>query len=355
MFCYNLSIRVMYESDMRGELIMRILVTGGLGYIGSHTVVELINKGHDVKIVDNLLNSKADVLDSIEVITGTKPKLYIEDATDEAAMRRIFDAGFYDGVIHFAGFKAVGESLEKPIQYYYNNLVSTMVLSKLCIEYDVERFVFSSSASVYGSQPSPLSESMELKQRTNPYGETKAMSERILVDTSKAYPMFSVTLLRYFNPIGAHESGHIGEDPKGIPNNLMPFITRVAAGDMEKLTIFGDDYDTLDGTCIRDYIHVVDIAEGHVEAIEKMGKGISVYNLGTGKGTSVLELVDTFKKVNGVDVPYVIADRRPGDIAVCFADSSKAYKELGWIAKRSLEDMVRDAWRFEGNKYKQVL
>lgn len=345
----------MYESDIRGELIMRILVTGGLGFIGSHTVVELIKRDHEVEIVDNLSNSREGVLDRIAVITGIKPKLYISDATVEASMRRIFEKSTYDGVIHFAGFKAVGESLEKPIQYYYNNIVSTMVLSKLCIEYGVEKFVFSSSASVYGSQQSPLSESMELKKRTNPYGESKAMSERILIDTSKAYPMFSVTLLRYFNPIGAHESGLIGEDPKGIPNNLMPFITRVATGNLEKLTVFGDDYDTEDGTCVRDYIHVVDIAEGHAEAIEKMGKGISVYNLGTGKGTSVLELVDTFKKVNGVDVPYVIADRRPGDVAVCYADPSKAYRELGWRAKKDLGDMVRDACRFEKSKSQQVL
>lgn len=355
MFCYNQSIRVMHESDMQGELIMRILVTGGLGFIGSHTVIELIERGHEVEIIDNLSNSREGVLDRIKLITGMKPKLYIDDATVEASMRRIFEKSAYDGVIHFAGFKAVGESLEKPLQYYYNNLVSTMVLSKLCIEHGVERFVFSSSASVYGSQPSPLSESMKLKQRTNPYGETKAMSERILIDTSKAYPTFSVTLLRYFNPIGAHESGLLGEDPKGVPNNLMPFITRVATGNLEKLTVFGDNYDTEDGTCVRDYIHVVDIAEGHAEAIEKMGKGINVYNLGTGKGTSVLELVETFKKVNGVDVPYVIADRRPGDVDVCYADPSKAYRELGWRAKRDLGDMVRDAWRFEKSKSHQAL
>ena len=355
MFCYNQSRRVVYKSDMLGELIMRILVTGGLGFIGSHTVVELIRREHEVSIVDNLSNSSKVVLDRIELITGIKPKLYIEDATDEASMRRIFEKSEYDGVIHFAGLKAVGESIEKPIEYYYNNLVSTMVICKLCVEYGVGRFVFSSSASVYGSQPSPLWESMELKQRTNPYGETKAMSERILIDASNAYPKFSVTLLRYFNPIGAHESGLIGEDPKGIPNNLMPFITRVANGDLRKLTIFGDDYDTEDGTCIRDYIHVVDIAEGHAAAIEKMGEGVCIYNLGTGKGTSVLELIQTFIKVNGVDVPYVIADRRPGDVAVCYADPSKAERDLGWKAIRSIEDMVRDAWRFERNKFKQAL
>ena len=333
---------------------MKVLVTGGLGFIGSHTVVQLIERGHEVVIVDNLSNSGEDVLSRIEEITGMKLKLFVEDATDKTSMRSIFEESPYDGVIHFAGFKAVGESIEKPIEYYYNNLVSTMVLSKLCIEFGVGKFVFSSSASVYGSQPSPLSESMELGQRTNPYGETKAMSERILKDASNAYPGFSVALLRYFNPIGAHESGLLGEDPKGIPNNLMPFITRVATGNLEKLTVFGNDYDTEDGTCVRDYIHVVDIAEGHAVAIEKMKKGVSVYNLGTGKGTSVIELVETFKKVNGVDLPFVIAERRPGDIPVCFADPSKAYKELGWKAERSLEDMVRDAWRFEERKNQQI-
>ncbi|HCO18288.1 MAG TPA: UDP-glucose 4-epimerase GalE [Tissierellales bacterium] len=328
---------------------MKVLVTGGLGFIGSHTVVQLAKRGHKVVIVDNLSNSREDVLTRIEEITGIKPKLFIEDATDEASMRRIFEGSSFDGVIHFAGLKAVGESIKKPIEYYYNNLVSTMVLSKLCIEFDVEKFVFSSSATVYGNQPSPLSEIMDLKERTNPYGETKAISERILTDAAKVNLGFSVCLLRYFNPIGAHESGLLGEDPRGIPNNLMPFITRVANRDIEKLTIFGDDYDTEDGTCVRDYIHVVDIAEGHIAAIENMGKGVSVYNLGTGKGTSVLELIETFKKVNGVDVPFVIGERRPGDIAVCYADPSKAYKELGWKANKSLEDMVRDAWRFEVN------
>jgi UDP-glucose 4-epimerase len=328
---------------------MKVLVTGGLGFIGSHTVVQLAKRGHKVVIVDNLSNSREDVLTRIEEITGIKPKLFIEDATDEASMRRIFEGSSFDGVIHFAGLKAVGESIKKPIEYYYNNLVSTMVLSKLCIEFGVEKFVFSSSATVYGNQPSPLSEIMDLKERTNPYGETKAISERILTDAAKVNLGFSVCLLRYFNPIGAHESGLLGEDPRGIPNNLMPFITRVANRDIEKLTIFGDDYDTEDGTCVRDYIHVVDIAEGHIAAIENMGKGVSVYNLGTGKGTSVLELIETFKKVNGVDVPFVIGERRPGDIAVCYADPSKAYKELGWKANRSLEDMVRDAWRFEVN------
>lgn len=328
---------------------MNILVTGGLGFIGSHTVVELINRGHEVEIVDNLSNSKAEILDKIEKISGKKLRLYIEDVTNEAAMRKVFLGGKFDGVIHFAGLKAVGESVQRPIEYYYNNLVSTMIASKLCIEFGVEKFVFSSSATVYGDQPSPLSESMELKERTNPYGETKAMSERILKDVSKANPAFSVVLLRYFNPIGAHESGLIGEDPNGIPNNLMPYVTRVARGALEKLSIFGNDYDTEDGTGVRDYIHVVDLAEGHVAALENMSNGVTVFNLGTGKGTSVLELVETFKRINKVSVPYVITARRPGDIAVCYADPTKAGGELGWKAKRNLEDMVRDSWRFEKN------
>lgn len=328
---------------------MKILVTGGLGFIGSHTVVELINKGHEVEIVDNLSNSKLDIQDRIVKITGAKPKVHIVDATDESAMRKVFHGNSFDGLIHFAGLKAVGESVEKPLQYYYNNIVSTMVLGKLCLEYGVGRFVFSSSATVYGDQPSPLREDMELKETTNPYGETKAMSERILIDTANANPGFSVVLLRYFNPIGAHESGLIGEDPNGLPNNLMPYITKVAKGVLPRLSVYGDDYETEDGTGVRDYIHVMDLAEGHVTAIEKMTLGVQVYNLGTGKGTSVLELVNAFKNVNDVDVPYVITNRRPGDVAATYADPEKAEKELGWKAKRSIDDMVRDAWRFERN------
>lgn len=330
---------------------MKILVTGGLGFIGSHTVVELIRKGHEVQIIDNLSNSKAGIVNRIEKITGTILKHHLVDATDESAMRKVLEENSFEGVIHFAGLKAVGESVEKPLQYYYNNLVSTIVLAKLCLEFGIGKFVFSSSATVYGDQPSPLKEDMELGVRTNPYGETKAISERILSDTAKANPSFSVILLRYFNPIGAHESGLIGEDPNGIPNNLMPYITRVAKGVLSKLSIFGDAYETEDGTGVRDYIHVVDLAEGHVAAIEKMGSGVQVYNLGTGKGTSVLELVNAFIETNGVDVPYKIADRRPGDIAITYADPSKAKKELGWRAKKSIQDMVRDAWKFEKNNF----
>lgn len=326
---------------------MKILVAGGLGFIGSHTVVELIKSNHTVIIADNLTNSKIAVLDKLYQITGVKPIFYQIDVTDGAMLEEIFRSHKIDGVIHFAGLKAVGESVVKPLEYYYNNLVSTMVLSKMCLKYNVNKFIFSSSATVYGEQPSPLKEDMELKETTNPYGETKAMSERIIIDTAKANPEFAVSLLRYFNPVGAHESGLIGEDPNGIPNNLMPFVTKVAKGELEKLSVFGNDYDTIDGTGVRDYIHVVDLAKGHVKAIENLDKGVNVYNLGTGKGTSVLELVIAFQKVNDIDVPYEIAERRPGDIATCYADVSKAKGGLDWEAKKDIDDMVRDAWKFE--------
>ena len=328
---------------------MNILVTGGLGFIGSHTTIELIKNNHTVIIADNLINSKIEVLDKLSAITGIKPSFYQIDVTDEAKVESIFNNHKIDGVIHFAGLKAVGESVSKPLEYYYNNLVSTMVLSKMCVKYGVNKFVFSSSATVYGDQPSPLREDMNLKKTTNPYGETKAMSERILTDTSIANPNFSVSLLRYFNPVGAHESGLIGEDPNGIPNNLMPFVTKVAKGQLEKLSVFGNDYDTIDGTGVRDYIHVVDLAMGHVKAIENLESGVNIYNLGTGRGTSVLELVNAFMRVNDVDVPYEIVERRPGDIATCFADASKAEKELGWKAELGIDEMVRDAWKFEQN------
>ena len=326
---------------------MKILVTGGLGFIGSHTAVELVKNGHEVIIADNLVNSKIEVHARINEITGSEIEFHEVDVTDEESLDKIFGTNDLDGVIHFAGLKAVGESVSDPLGYYYNNLVSTMIVSGMCIKYGVSRFVFSSSATVYGDQPSPLREDMELGKTTNPYGETKAMSERILADTAYANKGFSVSLLRYFNPVGAHESGLIGEDPNGIPNNLMPFVTRVARGQLEKLSIFGNDYDTVDGTGVRDYIHVVDLAKGHVSAIEKMDSGVSVYNLGTGRGTSVLEIVNAFIKVTGADVPYQIVGRRPGDIALCFADAGKAERELGWKAELGIEEMVRDAWRFE--------
>ena len=334
---------------LRGATRMNILVTGGAGYIGSHTCVALIEAGHTVIVADNLCNSKAETIDKIKRITNKEVTFYKTDVTDEMAVDTIFADHKIDGVIHFAGLKAVGESVEKPLDYYYNNLVSTMVLSKACKEYNVNKFVFSSSATVYGENKVPFVETMELLPTTNPYGETKAMSERILTDAAKANPDFSVSLLRYFNPVGAHESGLIGEDPNGIPNNLMPYVTKVAKGALEKLSVFGNDYDTVDGTGVRDYIHVVDLAEGHVKAIEKLSEGVHIYNLGTGRGTSVLELVNAFMKTNGVNVPYEIAARRPGDIATCYADASKAEKELGWKTKLSVEDMVRDAWRFEQN------
>ena len=328
---------------------MNILVTGGLGFIGSHTTIELIKNNHEVIIADNLINSKVEVLDKLSTITGFKPSFYQIDVTDEAKVEEIFDNHKINGVIHFAGLKAVGESVSKPLEYYYNNLVSTMVLSKMCVKYGVGKFVFSSSATVYGDQPSPLKEDMELKMTTNPYGETKAMSERILTDTAHANEWFAVSLLRYFNPVGAHESGLIGEDPNGMPNNLMPFVTKVAKGQLEKLSVFGNDYDTIDGTGVRDYIHVVNLAKGHVKAIENLKDGVNTYNLGTGRGTSVLELVNAFMKVNNIDVPYEIVGRRPGDIATCFADASKAERELDWKAELGIEEMVRDAWKFEQN------
>ena len=326
---------------------MRILVTGGTGFIGSHTVVELIGSGHEVVIADNFINSKPEVLERIHQITGIKPLFYNIDVTDEKMLSKLFDEQRIDGIIHFAGLKAVGESVSKPLDYYYNNILSTIALSRMSLRHGVNKFVFSSSATVYGEQPSPLREDMELKPATNPYAETKVISERILTDTARAYPGFAVSLLRYFNPVGAHKSGLIGEDPNGIPNNLMPYVTKVARGKLKKLRIFGNDYDTPDGTGVRDYIHVSDIARGHVNALEKLEEGVNVHNLGTGKGTSVMELVNAFIRVNGADVPYEIAERRPGDLAVCYADASKAERELGWKAMLDIEDMVRDAWNFE--------
>lgn len=329
---------------------MNILVTGGAGYIGSHTCVALLEAGHTVVIVDNLCNSKAETIDKVKQITGKDIIFYKMDVTDEAAVEKLFSEHKIDGVIHFAGLKAVGESVEKPLEYYYNNLVSTMVLSRACLKHGVVKFVFSSSATVYGDNTVPFVEDMKLLPTTNPYGETKAMCERILTDIAKVNPDFTVSLLRYFNPVGAHESGLIGEAPNGIPNNLMPYVTQVAKGKLEKLRVFGNDYPTADGTGIRDYIHVVDLAEGHVAAIEKLAGGVHIYNLGTGQGTSVLQLVKAFEKANDIEVPYAIVDRRPGDIAECYADASKAERELGWIAKRGVVEMCRDALRFE-NRY----
>ena len=324
-----------------------ILVTGGAGFIGSHTSVALLEAGYSVVIADDFSNSKPQTLEHIKEITGRGFVFCEADVTDRATVTRIFDENKIDGVIHFAGYKAVGESVKKPLAYYYNNLVSTIELAKACVLHGVKNFVFSSSATVYGDNKAPFVETMPLMPATNPYGETKVISEKILSDTAAANPGFSVALLRYFNPVGAHESGLIGEAPNGIPNNLMPYITKVAKGELKELRVFGDDYDTVDGTGVRDYIHVMDLAEGHVAALKKMSGGVSVYNLGTGRGTSVLERVTAFERVNGIKIPYKITPRRAGDIATCYAETKKAEQELGWKARRSVEDMCRDSWRFE--------
>lgn len=326
---------------------MNILVTGGAGYIGSHTCVALLEVGHTVIVADNLCNSRIETIDKIKQITNKEVTFYQIDVTDESAVASIFASHTVDGIIHFAGLKAVGESSEKPTAYYYNNLVSTMVLARACEKYGVKRFVFSSSATVYGENEVPFVETMELLPTTNPYGETKAMSERILTDIAKVNPNWSVALLRYFNPVGAHESGLIGEAPNGIPNNLVPYIAQVAKGKLKQLRVFGNDYPTRDGTGVRDYIHVCDLAEGHVAALNCLTEGVNIINLGTGHGISVLELVKSFEEANGIKVPYEIVERRPGDIAECYADTTKAERELGWTAKRGVVAMCRDAWRFE--------
>ncbi len=328
---------------------MNILVTGGAGYIGSHACVALLEVGHDVVIADNLSNSRRETIDKIREITKKDIIFYEIDVKDTNKVEQLFNNHNFDGIIHFAGFKAVGESVNKPLEYYYNNIVSTIVLSKACIKYKVNKFIFSSSATVYGDNEVPFVETMDLMPATNPYGQTKAMSEKILMDAAKAHPDFSVSILRYFNPVGAHESGLIGEFPKGIPNNLMPYITQVAKGKLNKLQVFGNDYPTIDGTGVRDYIHVMDLAEGHLVALEKLRPGVHVYNLGTGQGTSVLQLLNTFMEVNDIDIAYEIVARRPGDIPISYADVSKAKKELAWTAKRGLKEMVRDAWNFEKN------
>ncbi len=327
---------------------MKILVTGGLGYIGSHTCVELLNKDYEVIVIDNLSNSKIEVLDKIKEITNKDIKFYKEDVCDIDALDKIFNDNNIDAIIHFAGYKAVGESIEKPIMYYKNNLISTLNLCKMMKKYNCKKIVFSSSATVYGAPHTlPIEEDFPLST-TNPYGTTKLMNEMILEDVYKSDKDFSIVILRYFNPIGSHSSGLIGEDPKGIPNNLMPYIVRVASGQLECLNVFGSDYDTPDGTGIRDYIHVVDLALGHIKAIEKTFKdtGIDYYNLGTGKGYSVLDIINTFEKVNNIKVNYKIVDRRPGDIAACYADPTKAKEELGWEAKYDIERMCKDSYNY---------
>lgn len=328
---------------------MNILVTGGAGFIGSHTCVSLLEAGHKVVIADNLCNSKIDAVYNIEKITRKSVEFYKSDITIENELEPVFAENMIDGIIHFAGLKAVGESVEKPLNYYYNNLVSTMMLLKMCKKYNINKFVFSSSATVYGNNKIPFVETMDLLPTTNPYGETKAIIERILKDYAYANVDFCVSALRYFNPIGAHESGLIGEAPNGIPNNLMPYITKVAKGKLEKLRVFGDDYQTVDGTGVRDYVHVVDLSEGHVAAINHLKKGFNVYNLGTGKGTSVIQLIQAFEQANNVKIPYEIVERRAGDIAEFYADVQKANKVLGWEAKRDIYQMCKDAWNFEKN------
>lgn len=331
---------------------MNVLLAGGAGYIGTHTCVELINAGHSAIIADNFSNSCPEAVARVEEITGKRIPLYEADVCDSEAVEKIFSENKIDAVIHFAGLKAVGESCEKPVMYYRNNIDSTLTLLEAMKKYSVNNFIFSSSATVYGTPKTvPLVETMPTGSPTNPYGWTKLMMEQILSDTAKANPEMSVVLLRYFNPIGAHESGRIGEDPNGIPNNLMPYITQVAAGRLKQLGIFGDDYPTHDGTGVRDYIHVVDLAKGHVKAIDYSAnhKGTEVFNLGTGTGYSVLDIVKAFSKVNNIEIPYEIKPRRAGDIAECFADPTKAKTELGWVAEKDLEDMCRDSWNWQSN------
>lgn len=330
---------------------MKVLVTGGMGYIGSHTVVELLENNYEVVIVDNLVNSKIDVLDKIEKITGKRPIFYQYDLCDYQDLETIFKENKIDVVIHFAGLKAVGESCEKPLLYYQNNLISTMNLLDIMAKYNCKRLVFSSSATVYGKPKSlPIQEYFPLST-TNPYGSTKLFIEYMLKDLYKADPTWSIAILRYFNPIGAHQSYLLGENPNGIPNNLMPYIVKVATKELDHLNIFGNDYDTKDGTGVRDYIHVVDLAKGHIKAVEKVltTNKVDCYNLGTGVGYSVLEMVELFKKVNNVDVPYKIVERRSGDISSCYADPTYALKELGFKAEKTLEDMVRDSYQFVVN------
>ena len=331
---------------------MSILVTGGAGYIGSHTVVELINKGYDPIVVDDLSNSKIEVFDRIEKITGKRVKFYKINLLEKDKLEEVFVKEKITDVIHFAGFKAVGESVLKPLMYYNNNLNSTINLLELMIKYSVNNLVFSSSATVYGdSKVLPITEECETGGVTNPYGQTKYMIECILKDVQKAYPNLNIAILRYFNPIGAHESGLIGEDPNGIPNNLMPYISQVAVGKLKCLGVFGNDYKTVDGTGVRDYIHVVDLAKGHIAAINKLNdkSGLVIYNLGTGEGTSVLQMVKAFEDANNVKIPYKIKERRPGDIDACYADCSKANNELNWRANKTVKEACKDSWNWQSN------
>ena len=334
---------------------MNVLVTGGAGYIGSHTCVELLNEGYGVVVVDNLCNSNAESLNRVEELTGKTVKFYEGDVRDEALLKKIFAENELGCVIHFAGLKAVGESVAKPWEYYDNNLNSTLVLTKVMKEAGMKNIIFSSSATVYtADNEMPLKETSRTGHCTNPYGWTKYMTEQILSGMANADKEWGIVLLRYFNPIGAHESGRIGEDPRGIPNNLMPYITQVAVGRREKLSVFGNDYDTPDGTGVRDYIHVVDLAKGHVAAVKYVqeNKGCEVFNLGTGIGYSVLDMVNAFETANGVKVPYQIVERRPGDLATCYADPAKSAEVLGWTATKNLTDMCRDSWNWQSHNPK---
>ncbi|MBQ8576163.1 MAG: UDP-glucose 4-epimerase GalE [Clostridia bacterium] len=331
---------------------MKILVTGGAGYIGSHTCVEMLNAGHEIVIVDNFYNSCPEALNRIKELTGKDFQFYECDIRDREGLDKIFAENKIDAVIHFAGLKAVGESCAKPLEYYENNVGGTVTLCEAMRDAGCKKIVFSSSATVYGEKnPSPLNETMQIGGTTNPYGTTKYMIELILRDLWASDNEWSIALLRYFNPIGAHKSGRIGENPNGIPNNLMPYITQVAVGKLACLSVFGDDYDTPDGTGVRDYIHVVDLALGHVKAVEKVlsGTGVDAYNLGTGKGYSVLDIVHAFEKACGKPLNYKIVDRRPGDLATCYSDPTKAYEILGWKAERGLDEMCEDSWRWQKN------
>ena len=331
---------------------MAILVTGGAGFIGSHTVVELQQAGYDVVVMDNLSNSSEKSLNRVEEITGKAVKFYKADILDKEALERIFEAESIDACIHFAGLKAVGESVAKPWEYYNNNITGTLTLLEVMKKHNCKNIIFSSSATVYGDPVEiPITENCPKGQCTNPYGWTKSMLEQILMDIQKADNEWNIVILRYFNPIGAHKSGRIGENPNGIPNNLLPYVTQVAVGKLPQLGVFGDDYDTHDGTGVRDYIHVVDLALGHVKALKKIEEkaGLCLYNLGTGVGYSVLDIVKNFEEANGLTIPYVIKDRRPGDIATCYADAKKAKEELGWEAQYGIREMCEDAWRWQKN------
>lgn len=331
---------------------MSILVAGGAGYIGSHTCVELLNAGYEVVVVDNLYNSSEEALKRVETITGKAVTFYQVDLLDKSALDDVFKKESISSVINFAGLKAVGESVRKPLEYYHNNITGTLNLCDVMRNHGVKNIIFSSSATVYGDPAFvPITEECPKGQITNPYGQTKGMLEQILTDLHVADPEWNVVLLRYFNPIGAHESGLIGEDPKGIPNNLVPYIAQVAVGKLERLGVFGNDYPTHDGTGVRDYIHVVDLAKGHVKALKKLtpGSGVSIYNLGTGNGYSVLDVLHAYEKACGKELPYEIKERRAGDIATCYCDATKAKNELGWVAEKGIEDMCADSWRWQSS------